>query len=99
MASNQQTSQPVAVVTGASSGIGRAAARALSDAGFAVVGTSRDATRVEPLDGVTFLDLDVTRDESASSLVAEVIERFGRIDVLVNNAGEQHPDKDIVDIT
>jgi NAD(P)-dependent dehydrogenase (short-subunit alcohol dehydrogenase family) len=87
MATSQQASQAVALVTGASSGIGRAAARALSEAGFDVVGTSRDAAKVAPLDGVTFLDLDVTRDESVSALVAQVIERFGRIDVLVNNAG------------
>jgi NAD(P)-dependent dehydrogenase (short-subunit alcohol dehydrogenase family) len=82
-----QTHSPVAVVTGASSGIGRAAARALADAGFAVVGTSRTAATAEPLAGVTFLDLDVSSDESVRSLVAEVIERYGRIDVLVNNAG------------
>jgi NAD(P)-dependent dehydrogenase (short-subunit alcohol dehydrogenase family) len=82
-----QTAPPVALVTGASSGIGRAAALALVDAGFAVVGTSRNAAKTEPLAGVTFLDLDVTSDESIRSLVAEVIRRFGRIDVLVNNAG------------
>src|SRR5205823_9305188 len=38
-------------------------------------------------DGVTFLDLDVTSDESAAAVVGQVIERFGRIDVLVNSAG------------
>ena len=77
----------MAVVTGASSGIGHAAARALVEAGYVVVGTSRNAAAVAPLDGVTFLDLDVTRDESVIELVAQVIERFDRIDVLVNNAG------------
>jgi len=84
---NMQTTPPVALVTGASSGIGRAAALALVNAGFAVVGTSRNAANAEPLTGVTFLDLDVTSDESVRSLVEEVIEQFGRIDILVNNAG------------
>ena len=79
--------KPLALVTGASSGIGKAAARALVQAGFDVVGTSRDAARVAPQAGVTFLDLDVTSDQSVSTLVRRVIERFGRIDILVNNAG------------
>jgi len=82
-----QTPRPVALVTGASTGIGRSAARALVDAGFDVVGTSRNAANAEPLAGVRFLDLDVASDESVRSLVDQVIERFGRIDVLVNNAG------------
>jgi len=75
-----QTASPVALVTGASSGIGRAAARALVDAGFSVVGTSRNAANARPLAGVSFLDLDVASDESVHSLVEKVIERFGRID-------------------
>jgi len=81
------TTRPVALATGASSGIGREAALALVKAGFDVVGTSRDTSRVKPLDGVTFLDLDVASDASAAAAVEQVIERFGRIDVLVNNAG------------
>ena len=79
--------RPVALVTGASSGIGRAAASALIVAGFAVVGTSRDTSAVTPLDGVWFLELDVSSDESVGVAVDRAIERFGRIDVLVNNAG------------
>ncbi|WP_338492463.1 oxidoreductase [Streptomyces sp. SJL17-4] len=81
------THRPVALVTGASSGIGKAAALALVEAGFEVVGTSRDTSRVTPLDGVTFLDLDVAGDASAAAVVQQVVDRFGRIDVLVNNAG------------
>lgn len=79
--------KPVALVTGASSGIGKAAALALVAAGFEVVGTSRKTSGVAPVDGVTFLDLDVTSDDSVSMAVARVIEQFGRLDVLVNNAG------------
>ena len=81
------TTRPVALVTGASSGIGRDAALSLVKAGFDVVGTSRDTSRVTPLEGVTFLDLDVASDTSAAATVQQVIELFGRIDVLVNNAG------------
>src|SRR4051812_42756529 len=81
------TNRPVAVVTGASSGIGKETALALVAAGFDVVGTSRDTSRVTPLGGVTFLDLDVASDASVTAAVQQVVERFGRIDVLVNNAG------------
>jgi NAD(P)-dependent dehydrogenase (short-subunit alcohol dehydrogenase family) len=77
----------VALVTGASSGIGKAAASALVDAGFTVVGTSRRAGDASPLSGVDLIALDVTDDESVANAVHEVIERFGQIDVLVNNAG------------
>lgn len=81
------TARPIALVTGASSGIGKATARALAGAGFEVVGTSRDAARIEPLDGVTFVDLDVAGDTSVTAAVEGVVERFGQIDVLVNSAG------------
>src|SRR6266702_3978209 len=81
------TTRPVALVTGASSGIGKAASLALVGAGFQVIGTSRNTSRLSPREGVTFLDLDVTSDGSVSTAVQQVIERFGRIDVLVNNAG------------
>src|SRR6059058_593011 len=81
------TAQPVALVTGASSGIGKAASLALVEAGYEVVGTSRNTAGVTHRDGVTFLELDVTSDESVNTVVRQVIEQFGRIDVLVNNAG------------
>ena len=81
------TAKPVALVTGASSGIGKAAALALVDAGFEVVGTGRNTSGIAPLDGVRFLDLDITSDESVSTAVGHVIDLFGRLDVLVNNAG------------
>jgi NAD(P)-dependent dehydrogenase (short-subunit alcohol dehydrogenase family) len=77
----------VALVTGASAGIGEAAARSLVGAGFTVYGTSRRAVAGEERDDVVLLPLDVTDDESVASAVREVLGRSGRIDVLVNNAG------------
>ena len=77
----------VALVTGASSGIGKAAAGELAAAGFTVYGTSRKAAAGEEREGVRFLPLDVTDDDSVATAVREVIHRSGRIDVLVNNAG------------
>lgn len=81
------TTRPVALVTGATSGIGKETARAFVGAGFEVVGTGRHTSALTPPLGVTYLDLDVARDDSVEAAVAEVIERYERIDVLVNNAG------------
>ena len=77
---------PVALVTGASIGIGRATAKALQDAGFQVFGTSRRAA-AKRADGVSMLTCDVTDDASVAKLVDEVLIKAGRIDLLVNNAG------------
>jgi len=77
----------VALVTGASSGIGEAAAQALVAAGFTVYGTSRGAVAGEERGEVTFLSLDVTDEASVQGAVQAVLDRSGRIDVLVNNAG------------
>lgn len=79
-------SHPIALITGASSGIGRASAMALVAAGYRVFGTSRKAGAVGPK-GVTMLAADVTDDASVQALVAEVMAAAGRIDLLVNNAG------------
>ena len=79
--------RPVVLVTGASSGVGKETARAFAAAGFEVIGTARNTARVTAPAGVTYLDLDVTSDESVASVVKQVIDRSGRIDVLVNNAG------------
>lgn len=76
----------VALVTGASSGIGEATARRLAAAGYTVYGTSRrGVTAVSQT--FEMLPLDVTSDASVQALVSEVMRREGRIDVLVNNAG------------
>src|SRR2546423_314844 len=67
----------VALVTGASGGIGEAAARALLGAGFTVYGTSRRAAAGETRGGVVFLPLDVTDDVSGAGAVREGLERRG----------------------
>jgi short-subunit dehydrogenase len=87
MSSNRtQQNRQVAIVTGASAGIGAATARALHVAGYRVFGTYRKppASRVA---GVEYLALDVTSDESVNALVAQVVDQAGHIDLLVNNAG------------
>ncbi|MBQ9968366.1 MAG: SDR family oxidoreductase [Oscillospiraceae bacterium] len=74
----------VAIVTGESSGIGRCTAVALREAGCTVYGFSR---RQIPLDGVMHMDVDVTREESIASALDEVMKAEGRVDILVNCAG------------
>jgi NAD(P)-dependent dehydrogenase (short-subunit alcohol dehydrogenase family) len=76
----------IALVTGASSGIGEATATRLAMAGYKVYGTSR-RTALAGQRSFELLPLDVTSDESAEAAVGEVIRLHGRIDLLVNNAG------------
>jgi len=76
----------VALVTGASSGIGAATAERLASAGYRVYGTSRKGARAGQR-SFEMLPLDVTRDDSIKAAVGDVLRREGRIDVLVNNAG------------
>jgi NAD(P)-dependent dehydrogenase (short-subunit alcohol dehydrogenase family) len=76
----------VVLVTGASSGIGRATAEALARAEYMVYGTSRRGGQGDQLP-FEVLSLDVTDDTSVTTAVAAVMQREGRIDLLVNNAG------------
>ncbi|WP_030438287.1 oxidoreductase [Actinoplanes subtropicus] len=82
-----RSNKPIALVTGASAGIGKAVSLGLVKAGYEVIGTGRNTSRLARVNGVTYLDLDVTSDESVTAAVEQVIQRYGRIDVLVNNAG------------
>lgn len=98
----------VAVVTGADSGIGRAVtalfAREGADVAILYLCEHDDAEKTAEIvrgEGRQALTIagDLGDESFARSAIDQVIERFGKIDVLVNNAGEQHPDKDITDIT
>ncbi|MGY4502644.1 NAD(P)-dependent dehydrogenase (short-subunit alcohol dehydrogenase family) [Bradyrhizobium sp. GM24.11] len=80
------TNVKIALVTGASSGIGEATAQRLATAGYKVYGTSRRGVQAGK-QSFEMLALDVTSDESVAAAVSEVIRRDGRIDLLVNNAG------------
>lgn len=80
---------PVAVITGASSGFGAATAVALGRLGFQIVVGARRLDRLKRVageDGVA-MALDVTDLESINAFVRQVSKKFGRIDVLINNAG------------
>lgn len=100
------TDGKVAVVTGAGSGIGRAVALALLGAGY---GTALAGRRREPLEETASLSgaadralpipTDVSQPDSVRALFERVVERFGRVDVLFNNAGRGGPAVPFEDLT
>jgi NAD(P)-dependent dehydrogenase (short-subunit alcohol dehydrogenase family) len=77
----------VVLITGTSSGIGRAIAESFVQQGLTVFGTSRTLDRVTPVAGVEYLSLDVRSQDSVQARVDEVVKRAGHIDVLINCAG------------
>jgi NAD(P)-dependent dehydrogenase (short-subunit alcohol dehydrogenase family) len=76
----------VVLITGASSGIGQATASLLADRGYKVFGTSRQP-RSDTSDGFVMLQLDITSDTSVKACIHAVMQRTGRMDILINNAG------------
>lgn len=83
------TQRKVALVTGASSGIGNAIARSLHRNGVQVYAGARRVSRMNDLDdlGITTLALDVTDPASVEQVVDRIVDETGRVDILVNNAG------------
>ncbi|MGL4610701.1 MAG: oxidoreductase [Trueperaceae bacterium] len=79
----------IALVTGASSGIGKATVEQLLKDGYSVYATARRVDRLKELEakGSSILELDVTNDASMQAAVNDIIRKSGRIDVLINNAG------------
>ena len=78
---------PVAIITGASQGIGAGLVAGFHDAGYAVVGTSRSISRSDEPDFLVTVQGDITEAETAQRVVERALDRFGRIDSLVNDAG------------
>jgi len=85
----EETVERVVLITGASSGIGRACARYLAERGYRVYGTSRKITGNGPVEdgSVRMIRMDVNDDRSVASGIDEVLRDAGRLDVVANNAG------------
>lgn len=81
------TNEKVALVTGASSGFGKLTATMLAQSGYRVFGTSR---KEHSTSSVSMLRMDVKSDESVESCVKQLLDQTGRIDLLINNAGQIH---------
>jgi NAD(P)-dependent dehydrogenase (short-subunit alcohol dehydrogenase family) len=84
------TNQPVAIVTGASSGIGLGITQALLERGYRVVGTSRTISKskdLTPSADLVLVDGDIGKKDAAIKVADAAIKHFARIDLLVNNAG------------
>src|SRR3954454_22625381 len=81
----------VAVVTGASKGIGLAVARELAAEGAHVVAGARSTDSLEDLQGITAYAVDLLDPDGPGRLIAHAVALHGRVDVLVNNVGGVHP--------
>jgi len=81
----------VAVVTGASKGIGLAVTRQLAAEGAEVVAGARTVNTLDGIDRVTAFAVDLGETDGPARLVGQAVDRHGRVDVLVNNVGAAHP--------
>ena len=94
--------EKVAVVTGGGSGMGTAICRRFVEEGARVVLVDNRADRAEPIArglGAVFVDADVSRDADVRKMIDAAVERFGRLDVIVNNAGAPQPPTPVADTT
>src|SRR6185369_14237153 len=92
---NQESTKPVAIVTGAGRGIGKAVAFTIAKAGYAVALGARTASEIEKVAAeiksaggeAIAITGDIAVESDVTGFVSEVLKQYGRIDVLINNAG------------
>ena len=101
----------VVIVTGSGKGIGKSVAKGFAESGYSVVLNARDESELKEAakeiiretmmeDGnIAFISGDVSMEKNCISLIDGAIIRFGRVDVLVNNAGIKESSKRITDLT
>ena len=85
----------VVLITGASTGFGRVTAEVLAGHGYRVFATMRDITgnnaeackTLDAIENIEVLELDVTKDDSVEGAITKALQRAGRIDIVINNAG------------
>ena len=82
----EESKEKVAIITGASQGIGAGLVKAYRELGYAVIATARSIERPED-SGIVTIAGDIADPDTAQRVVDEAVERFGRIDTLINNAG------------
>ncbi len=97
--------EKIAIVTGAASGFGEGIARRFAAEGAKVVvadineqGAARVAAELGGTDTAIPITVDVSRNEDVAAMVAHTVDRFGRLDVLVNNAGTTHKNSPLLDV-
>jgi NAD(P)-dependent dehydrogenase (short-subunit alcohol dehydrogenase family) len=81
------SSKGIVLITGASSGLGKATGAYLAEKGYRVYGTTRNTARYQDFRLFPLLQMDVHQESTVQQAVAEILSREGRIDVLINNAG------------
>ncbi len=98
-----QQSKKVVLITGGSSGIGKAIGVYLSNKEYIVYGTTRNTSNYTHFNFFELIDLDVTKSKTIQSAIKKIISKEGKIDVLINNAGvgitgavEEIPDEEII---
>ena len=100
-----ESTKEVVLITGGSSGLGKATAVYLTARGYKVYGTTRNPKKYAGFDQFPLLAMDVREEASVKAAVAELVQREGRIDILINNAGvgitgplEETPHDAILDV-